>query len=281
MGQSNTNHKKIIFLDIDGTITNRQCEIPESARLAICRAMEAGHELVLCTGRPKVQISRQLMKMGFTGIVSGAGAHVERKEKLIYQYVIPPEQLHKLVEFYEKNGILYILQSISGVSAPREMVENQEFLWKGSEIPKEKRELLFGKLLEETAPFDRMDVEKSCFYQSPVSLTEIKRQLGEYFQVEESSYQMTDYVEGEITCRGVDKASGMRRYLTCAGASIEDTIAIGDGPNDREMLAFVGTAVAMGNAKDELKKIADLVTDHVENDGLYHAFLRLGLIGEL
>jgi hydroxymethylpyrimidine pyrophosphatase-like HAD family hydrolase len=59
---------------------------------------------------------------------------------------------------------------------------------------------------------------------------------------------------------------------------IADTIAIGDGCNDIEMLDLCATGVAMGNASDIVKAHADIVTDRIDNDGLYKAFETLGLI---
>jgi len=62
------------------------------------------------------------------------------------------------------------------------------------------------------------------------------------------------------------------------GADIADTIAFGDGGNDVSMLGAVHTGVAMGNAGDALKEIADMVTDHIDEDGLWNGFERLGLL---
>ena len=57
-----------------------------------------------------------------------------------------------------------------------------------------------------------------------------------------------------------------------------DSVAIGDGPNDFEMIDFAGTGVAMGNAIPELKKKADIITTDINNDGIYNAFEKLGLL---
>ena len=57
-----------------------------------------------------------------------------------------------------------------------------------------------------------------------------------------------------------------------------DTIAIGDGLNDVEMIKEAGYGIAMGNSSDVLKASADYVTDDVSNDGLYKAFKHLGII---
>ena len=59
---------------------------------------------------------------------------------------------------------------------------------------------------------------------------------------------------------------------------VADTIAFGDGPNDLDMIAYAGVGVAMGNAREGLKKIADFVTKPVNEDGISYAMQKLGLI---
>ena len=71
----------------------------------------------------------------------------------------------------------------------------------------------------------------------------------------------------------------MKHYLEYAGIAREDSIAIGDGPNDLQMMEYAGIGIAMGNAREEVKQRADLVTEHIDEDGLYHAFERLHLLG--
>ena len=56
-------------------------------------------------------------------------------------------------------------------------------------------------------------------------------------------------------------------------------IAFGDAEPDLELIEYVGTGVAMGNGAQVLKERADLVADHIDEDGLAKAFLTLGLIG--
>lgn len=57
---------------------------------------------------------------------------------------------------------------------------------------------------------------------------------------------------------------------------IGDTYAFGDGLNDLQMIEYVGTGVAMGNAVPELKEIADFVTKPVDEDGIAYAVKRIG-----
>jgi hydroxymethylpyrimidine pyrophosphatase-like HAD family hydrolase len=97
-----------------------------------------------------------------------------------------------------------------------------------------------------------------------------------------TDYSMGDAVVdtyfGEMNLAGVDKGSGIRHILEATGASVRDTIGIGDSRNDLEMLEFVGTPVAMGNATEPIKRMAHLITSAVDEDGIYNAFLSLGLL---
>ena len=93
-----------------------------------------------------------------------------------------------------------------------------------------------------------------------------------------ASYNMPDENNGEISLSGITKSYGMQKMLDFLHVDRKDTIAFGDGYNDLEMLQFVENGVAMGNAVDDLKAVADYVTDSVDQDGIYKAMKELGLI---
>ena len=76
--------KKVVFLDVDGTMVNEKGEIPESAQYAVRTAQANGHRMVVCSGRSRFQIYDALLELGFSGIVGGAGAFVEDEGKEFY-----------------------------------------------------------------------------------------------------------------------------------------------------------------------------------------------------
>ncbi|MBQ8469116.1 MAG: HAD hydrolase family protein, partial [Clostridia bacterium] len=119
---------------------------------------------------------------------------------------------------------------------------------------------------------------KCCYFQCTLEAAQVQEALGPYYQVVDSSYKLTRFCDGEVVKAGCNKATGMERYLEAVGLSREDSIAFGDGPNDLEMLAYAHTGVCMGNGTDRTKAVADLVCGRVDEDGLYNAFLDLGLI---
>ena len=82
----------------------------------------------------------------------------------------------------------------------------------------------------------------------------------------------------DLTTKAGGKEKGIRALCEAMGISVEETIAFGDGANDRKMLEMAGIGVAMGNALEEVKQSADYITDTVEEDGLAKALHHFCLI---
>ena len=271
--------KKLIFLDIDGTLMDFQGKIPESARKALKLAREAGHRLILCTGRTKSEIYPELIQMNFDGIIGAAGAYVECDGKEVYRHVVETGRLAHMVNYFEENGLTYCLQTGEGVVMTERNREGfrKYFLSMGLEEETIWKVLCANIILEEDSR-TRKNVEKAAYYGSPIHADRIQEVLGDYFKVEGASYGSNTVSNGEITCTGETKATGIQRYVEYMGADLADTIGIGDGLNDVEMLSKTAIAVAMGNAKPETKAAADYITDDVDKDGLWKAFEYLKLI---
>ena len=83
---------------------------------------------------------------------------------------------------------------------------------------------------------------------------------------------------GEICKSSYDKGYALNLLADYLNWDIKDTIAIGDSENDISMLKAAGIGIAMGNALDEVKVHADEVTEPVDKDGVYTAFVRHGII---
>lgn len=88
------------------------------------------------------------------------------------------------------------------------------------------------------------------------------------------------YSDELIYIEPTDKSRGIRKMMKLLDAPIEDVIVFGDGTNDVDMFRPEWTSVAMGNAVPELKERADLVTSSVDEDGIWNACVKLGLIEE-
>ena len=75
----------------------------------------------------------------------------------------------------------------------------------------------------------------------------------------------------DITARDTDKGKGLRAVMAWKGLKREETMAFGDGGNDIPIIREAGIGVAMGNANESLKAVADYVTSSVEEDGISQA----------
>ena len=79
----------------------------------------------------------------------------------------------------------------------------------------------------------------------------------------------------EVLTKGVNKAYGLKKLAAELSIKKDEIVAIGDAANDIEMLEYAGLAIAMGNASEEVKAIADIVTDTNENNGVIKAIDKL------
>ena len=82
----------------------------------------------------------------------------------------------------------------------------------------------------------------------------------------------------EIMPKGYSKASGIRFLADALGVDMAQTVAVGDSSNDIPMLECAGVSIAMGNATDDVKALADYVTTDVEENGIENALRWLGAI---
>ena len=137
---------------------------------------------------------------------------------------------------------------------------------------------LFGETVIDDNAGSRSDIEKLIYYDSGVDFSELQKNIGDEFYIVGYSFGNLGNTSGEIAERGVNKASGIKEYLDCCGGDINDAFAFGDAENDVEMFKSVNTGIAMGNACDELKRLASYITADITDDGLYKAFAHFGLI---
>lgn len=277
--------RKIIFLDIDGTIVNDCSVIPTSAKEAIRRARAKGHYVFLCTGRASSEILGEVAELEVDGKVCAAGAYVEVGGKVIRERYIPTEDVQYVVDYMEKNEISYCLESPAGAFVCKrtkayfkEFIERKIAKW-----PDKKKEIeadlqVFIDQMIEDAEMIRPDINKVTFHNADVTFEELQEAFESRFVLLPNSMQVGEKRSGELMLKGVHKASGIEAVLTYLNVDKKESFAFGDGLNDMEMLQFVAHGIAMGNAYEALKEVATDVTGHVAEDGLYKGFEKYHLI---
>ncbi len=270
--------QKAVFLDIDGTMVDITGKISDSTKEAIRRAKENGHKMIICSGRSYFQIYEELLEMGFSGIVGAAGAFVIADGREIYHAYIDEEHAKSSFDYLEGNGFTFFYQADDGVVMNQRSYNRMLEEYRNTGMSEEVLAKVMGNPHLTEEPWENSSNEKIIYYHAPFVVAKVHADMEPYFDVVAMSLEGQGEYAGEIGINGITKATGMEVYLKHVGIAREDTVAIGDGPNDLEMLDYAGIGIAMGNALDEVKARADMITDSINEDGIYKAFEKLGLI---
>ena len=275
---------KIIFLDVDGTLVDYEGNLPQSAVEAIRRARAKGHKVYFCTGRSKAEVYPPLWDIGLDGMIGGNGSYVEDQGKEIFHQCLTPDQCKRVVDWCHSRGLEFYLESNSGLYASEKFeqaaLKTMREYSRRKDNPKADTmtvrdafpDMIFG------AGLYRDDVNKISYilssYQDFLDAQALFPDMksGTWGGVGETA------LFGDLGVRDIDKGKAIDALLRHLGASREDTIAFGDAKVDIPMLEYCAYGVAMGNGGAEIRAMAHLVTDDVDQDGLYKAFEKLELI---
>lgn len=278
--------KKIIFLDVDGTLCNDEGFVPESAAIAVKEARKNGHLIYLCTGRSKAEIYDYIMDIGFDGIIGAGGGFVEIGGEMLYHKKVSEENVRHLVDYFNEHKVDFYIESNGGLYASRNLIPKLEKILYGdvendpeAKHKKENNPNHFIEALITGQDLYRNDVNKACFLEpEEISFEQIKEEFKNEFEVIHCTVPAFGDDSGELGVPEVHKATAIEILLKHLDIDVKNTIAIGDGLNDIEMFEFCELGIAMGNAKQGLKEIADEVTDTHDEGGIYNSFKKHGLI---
>ena len=273
--------RRLVFLDIDGTLTppgsNR---VPESAREAIRLARAAGHGLFLCTGRNRGMLLPVYESCGFDGAVGSAGGYVFWGERLLFDCPMTREQLDTALRALRAGEVYVNVETRDDSFCDRGVAEFLAASAGGnSELLRWRRQLEEELGFRPMAEYDGRPVYKILFSCArPEQLAPARAALEKDFFFLVHDDPAAGCLNGEIINRRFDKGRGVRRIAEACGMPLADTVGFGDSMNDREMILTVGTGVCMANGSEALKAMSALVCPAVEEDGLALAFSTLGLI---
>ena len=258
---------KVLFFDIDGTLTDTHGgvpKIPEGAKREMRKLQQQGHLLFIATGRPYAFVSKTITDFGFDGMVLANGAHVELNDEVIYHQPTDLNKTRKLIQHLVDNNFEYIIETSRGAYLnPNYEVLKKFFI--SCDI--NEKYLLFD--------FNKEDVINRCL-KMEVNVPEDKVAEIESIIKDDFNYDKHGTENAfEIYSKIISKATGITKVLDYLHLDRQDSYAFGDGLNDLEMIKLVGTGVAMGNAVAELKEVSDYICDPIQNDGLEKALIKL------
>ncbi|MDO5520592.1 MAG: HAD family hydrolase [bacterium] len=270
--------QRILFFDIDGTLLNRKAVVPESAVKALSELKKKGHLRFVCTGRTRCMVPEEVRVLDFDGFVLGGGTEVEYKgEQLIYTE-LSSELIERTTPILKKFNFTYLF-------------EGRDHVYYEKEAEQEER-AYFSVFVKSLGAIAKVVDQYSEVHASKITLVppngfslseleEFKQALSKDFTIivhdPVNNGILTDGLI-ELVPVGINKATGIANTISCLNISKEATIGVGDSNNDLEMLEFVETAVVMGNGTKRAKELADLITTHIDEDGIWNSMERLQLI---
>ncbi len=274
--------KKIIFLDIDGTLTEPGKNTPpDSALKAIRAAREKGHVVFLCTGR-NYDMMRPLLQYEFDGFISSSGGYVVSGEEVIYDCPMTEEQQKLALEVFERNGVFRTVECNEGSYTDEGF---KEFLRQNAEKSGNSEFLRWREQLEQSLNIRPMEEYKNQPIYKMVlmapqeeGLKEPMELLGKDFNFCIQEKNKAGFVNCELINRKFDKGQAMEVVCSYLGISMSNTYAFGDSMNDLEMMEKAAVSICMENGSDKLKGLADYICPSVLEDGLFKAFVKYELL---
>ncbi len=267
-------------LDMDGTLLNSEHVTTPCTREVLRRADAAGKVIALCTGRCLSELREHLAVIPgvrFAISENGGCLYDVRAGRVLLQRTIDAAEARRLLDLAVRRDVLiqcfyggqsymqledintlghFNMGGFEGVfSAGSIFVRDIRALWQNSGIAMEKINLYFASR-----------EEKDLF----------RAEAGDV------GLHMSDSlgVGYEISPPDATKALGLEALCRYLGIPVERVMAVGDGANDVDLMRAAGFSVAMGNAVEEVRALADAVTDDNDHDGAGKAVLRY-MLGEM
>lgn len=257
------NQIKIIFFDIDGTLIDMKKKvISEKMKETLIRLKENGILICIATGRTPVTMPK-FDFVDFDAFLTFNGSYCFNKKDAIFSNPIPTEDVKKIISNAAAIGrpvSIATKERLSANGRDQDLVDYYKIA---------KLEVKVTDDFEQVAEEEIYQIMMGCYkeeYDSMMKGIEGARITGWW-----------DRAVDIIPANG-GKGVGVEKILEYYHLDKSEALAFGDGNNDIELLQAVGCGVAMENASEQLKAIADDVCGHVAEDGIYHYCLKHGLI---
>ncbi len=265
---------KLIAFDLDGTSLVNHCELTEANKKALTLAHEKGIHVAPATGRLAAYIPKPILDLPFiTYAIASNGARVQnlKTSTAIHTECIPLDIAKKVISILETHE-LYTEHYIDNL--PYTLRQKVEDVIIKHDIPEYNRYFLtknysyFDDVNDVLNDTNSLIEKINMPYITPIKRSAVVEELK---KIDGISFCSSVPNNLEINSIYSNKGNALQQLCNHLGISPEDCMAIGDNGNDIDMLKIAGVSVAMGNATDEVKKIAKYQTLSCEQDGLAKA----------
>lgn len=264
-------NKKIIFIDLDGTLKNSQKQVTAATIEALVRAKAAGYEIVFATGRSFKYIETINRQANYVCryAVASTGSIIydlEQKQVLSISAILPKALLALCRTEHEK--MAWLMHCPEGIYATKmipELAAAQNGVLQPVNEPLANflKSRKIGMIAAESPDFDVIQ-----------SMEPVIRKIAgiqicnRHKSLVDPSRSRSGVIFIDIVANDTSKGKGVQTLCDILGIPKENRIAIGDDINDLSMFAECGIGVAMGNALPVVKEHASLITDDNDHDGV-------------
>ena len=246
---------KLIALDLDGTLLNSQKQISEGNKLALAAARAQGVKVIVTTGRPLAAVEAYLQDLDLIddeeyAITFNGGLIQQNTGKILDKTVFGYQEVQEIYGLTQQLGLPLDLVDGGDVYALTSRVEtlyptcNAMLNHMPTDFEAIAPDQVFNKAITSCAA-DLIDT----------NLAKIPADFHDRFEI----FKSRDIIL-EWNPKGVQKANGLSNLIRHLGIKQEDVMACGDEANDRSMIEWAGVSVAVANATDEIKELAQIVT---------------------
>jgi Cof subfamily protein (haloacid dehalogenase superfamily) len=255
---------KMIVLDLDDTLLNDEHTLSKRNKEALMAAQELGVKVVLASGRPTfgmVSIAKDLQLDHYGSyILSYNGSKIinATSNEEIFNSTISSEMAHRLYDLSRREGVSILSYKDESIviEEPNEYADIEATI---TGLPLQ--------IVDQFKEHITEPVVKAMMLAHPDVLVNVEQTLIKEVGEEVSVFRSKPFFL-EFTALNVTKGTSLDQLTKQLGISAEEVIAIGDSYNDITMIEFAGLGVAMGNAPDAIKDIANHVTETNNNDGV-------------
>ena len=277
---------KLIATDLDGTLLNEEHEVSKENIKAIQRAQEQGIEVIVATGRTYFDAVSICKKFGLnTYLISYNGAAIHDKiGQEISSLTMGRDDVRYMVNWLEERDYYYEVSTNKKIyisSHAKEILHREAQRLKGTAF--EVDSTYFEEIVEQIfsqngmTPVknyeEAMDAEEALYKVFCFSFDDKKRQIAIDNFAGMKQFLMTSSMTNnfELGNKDASKGNALKIVADRLGISLDKAMAIGDNYNDVSMMEIVGFSVAMGTAKEDIKKLCSFVTYGNDKHGVAHA----------